>query len=90
MRSDRSNAVCVVVKSNALEDRPNRNAKMRNEAFGKQTCLIETALALPRRMQRNRNYGVETAVAQAWILERCNDPLCDKVPKMNLFSVFEI
>jgi len=37
-------------KTNALEDWPNRNAEMRPEAFHEESGLIETALALPRRM----------------------------------------
>ena len=77
-------------ETNALEDWPDRNAEMPVESLGEKCGLIETALALPRRMQRNGNDGIETALVQSGIIESGNKPTRDKMPEMNLFSVFEI
>src|SRR2546428_10419006 len=58
--------------------------------IGKQPGLIEPALALARGMKRHGNDRVETAFANALVVERRNQPARDEMTEMNLFSAFEI
>ena len=52
--------------------------------------MIEPALALFRRMERDGNDGIETAFAKTFVIERGHQPARDQMAKMNLATVFEI
>jgi hypothetical protein len=75
---------------NPLQHRTNWDPQMWTDSLGKQSRLIETALPLPRRMQRDGNNRVELALAQSGITQRGHEPLSNQMPKMDLLAVFEI
>jgi len=75
---------------NALQRRPHRNAEMPPELLGKQSCLVETALALPGRVQWNGNNPVEPALAQPGIIECGDEPAANQTTKLDLLAVLEI
>jgi len=58
--------------------------------FGEQRGLIETALTLPCRMERNRNDRVEAPFAKTLVVERGDQPPRDQMAKMDLPAVFKI
>ena len=65
-------------------------AGARAQELREQLGLIETALAFPRGVQRDRNDKVEPATAQARIVERFDQPIGDGMAQMNLMPVLEV
>src|ERR1700730_18506214 len=63
---------------------------MRAQPFREQGGLIETALPLPRRMQRHWDNRVELAFAKTFVIECRDQPARDQMSKMNLAAVFKI
>src|SRR5207248_5513611 len=74
----------------SLQYRTNGDPQIRTDSLGKQSCLVETALPLPRRVQGDGHDRVELALMQPGIIQRGLEPLSNQMPKMNLFAVFEI
>src|SRR6476620_8968028 len=76
--------------TNTLEHICHRQTCTRAQELREELGLIETALAFPRRMQRDRDNEIKTPVAQARIVESLDQPLGHRMTQVNLRPVFEI
>ena len=65
-------------------------AVLRMQQFREQLGLIETALAFPRRMQRDRHDQIEAASREARIAQRLAQPIGERMAQMDLPAVFEL
>src|SRR2546430_13648882 len=74
----------------SLQRRTQRTGQVRAQPFGEQPGLIEPALTLPCRMERNGNDRVESALTKTLVIERRHQPARDQMPKIDLSAVFKI
>ncbi|HZR78462.1 MAG TPA: hypothetical protein VFA58_04595 [Chthoniobacterales bacterium] len=73
-----------------LQDMEARGRPPSAQQFRQNRGLIKTALTLAGGMQRYGNNHVEMAMTEPFVVHRGQEPACDEVAEMKLFSVLKV